>query len=241
MDIVPAIDISGGKCVRLFKGKKGTEKVYFKDPIKALDFWMEKGIKRIHFVDLDGAWGSEKNKMLIEKMVEMASESVKVQLGGGIRSIEDAVSLIDKGVDRVIIGTLAIKQPEVIRQLSDDIGSEHLIVALDYRSGKIETDGWTKGTDLSPFVFGKEVEELGAGFILFSAIEADGAFTGPDFKNIKKMVETVNIPIYAAGGIRDTEDLKKLNEIGVWGVIIGKAFYEEKIPFSIINEFLNDH
>jgi phosphoribosylformimino-5-aminoimidazole carboxamide ribotide isomerase len=237
MEVVPAVDISGGKCVRLFKGQKGTEKVYYENPLDALTFWIEKGAKRIHFVDLDGAWGSGINKTLLDKMIERASDKMKVQIGGGIRSIEAAIELIKKGVDRVIIGTLAIKQPEVIKELAGMIGSEHLIVALDYRGGKIETNGWTKESDKSPFTYGKIVEDLGCGYILFSSIEADGAFTGPDFNNIEKMVNSVKIPIYAAGGIRDVEDLKRLNDTGVWGVIVGKAFYEEKIPYSIINEF----
>jgi len=237
MDIIPAIDLSNGKCVRLFKGKKGTEKVYFEDPLEALKFWMEKKVKRLHFVDLDGAWGSDTNKELLDAMIEKAADKIKVQIGGGIRSANAAIELIQKGVDRIIVGTLAIKHPEVISELADKIGSKHIIVALDYREGTIETHGWTEKTNKSPFTFGKVVADLGAGYILFSAIEADGAFTGPDFKNIEKMVKSVKIPIYAAGGIRNIQDIKKLAEIGVEGVIIGKAFYEKKIPFSIIHDF----
>ncbi len=240
MEVIPAIDLSGGKCVRLYKGKKGTEKIYFEDPLEALNFWIKKGVKRLHFVDLDGAWGSNINKILIEKMVKKAAGKVKVQVGGGIRSIDAAVNLINQGVDRVIIGTLAINKPEIIKELKERIGSNHIIVALDYREGKIETHGWTEKTDKSPFTFGKIIEEFGAGFILFSSIEADGAFTGPDFENIEKMVSSVKIPIYAAGGIRNIDDIRKLSSIGVKGIIIGKAFYEEKIPYSVINEFINN-
>jgi len=222
MEIIPAIDISGGKCVRLFKGQKGTEKVYYENPLDALDFWIEQGAQRIHFVDLDGAWGSDKNKKILKEMILKAKDSsLKIQIGGGIRTYEAAIELIDIGAERVIIGTLAIKQPKVIKQLADKIGAEHIIVALDYKEGKISTHGWTQQTNKDPFTYGKKIAELGAGYILFSSVEADGAFTGPDLKNIKKMVQSVDIPVYAAGGVRNEEDIKNLEKIGgVHGVIV---------------------
>ena len=234
MEVIPAIDLSDGKCVRLYKGEKGTETIYYDNPLEALDFWIEKGAKRLHFVDLDGAWGFNKNKELLNKMISKASGLVKIQIGGGIRTIDDAIKLIENGVDRVIIGTLAVKNPEKIEELAKKIGSEHIIVALDYKDDKIATHGWTEQTDKDPFLFGKKIEKLGAGFILFSSVEADGAFTGPDLKNIKKMVRSVNIPVYAAGGVRNEEDIINLEDSGVHGVIIGKAFYEQKLPFSIL-------
>ncbi len=234
MEIVPAIDISGGKCVRLFKGEKGTEKVYFENPKEALEFWLEKGAKRLHFVDLDGAWGTDKNKELLKQMIMRASNVAKIQVGGGIRSVEAAKELIEIGADRVILGTLAVQNPNVVEVLAKEIGSNHIIIALDYKAGKISTHGWTKYTDKDPFTFGRDIAKLGAGYILFSSIESDGAFTGPDLVNIKKMVKSVPIPVYAAGGIRNTEDLENLKKTNVYGVVIGKAFYEQKISFTII-------
>ena len=241
MEIIPAIDVSGGKCVRLFKGRKGTEKVYYENSLDALDFWVKQGAQRLHFVDLDGAWGSDKNKLLLKNMIIKASDIVKVQIGGGIRTYEAAVELIEIGADRIILGTLAVKNPEIIEKLARKIGSECIIVALDYKNGRIATHGWTKQSDKNPFIFGKKIATLGAGYILFSAVESDGAFTGPDLDNIKKMVNTVKIPVYAAGGVRHEKDIRDLKNIGVHGVIIGKAFYERKIPFSIIkNSKYND-
>lgn len=218
----------------MYKGEKGTEKIYYENPLDALDFWISQGSQRIHFVDLDGAWGSDKNKELLKKMIKKASNKSKVQIGGGIRSLDAAKELIKIGADRVIIGTLAIKQPEIIKKLADEIGSKHIIVALDYKQGKISTHGWTEQTDKDPFSFGKKIENLGAGYILFSSVEADGAFTGPDFGNIEKMIKSVKIPVYAAGGVRNEKDIENLKKIGTYGVIIGKAFYEEKLPYSII-------
>jgi len=236
MEVIPAIDISGRKCVRLYKGKKGTETVYFENPLEAIAFWIEKGAKRIHFVDLDGAWGSDRNKELFKQMIKKASDKMKIQIGGGIRSHEAAVNVIELGADRVIIGTLAVKHPDTIKKLARDLGSEHIIIALDYKKGKISTHGWTEDTDKDPFTYGKKMEEMGAGYILFSSVEADGAFIGPDLDNIKKMVRAVKIPVYAAGGVRNMEDIEKLKKTGVHGVIVGKAFYEGKLPFSIIQK-----
>ncbi|MFX1454288.1 MAG: 1-(5-phosphoribosyl)-5-[(5-phosphoribosylamino)methylideneamino]imidazole-4-carboxamide isomerase [Promethearchaeota archaeon] len=235
MEIIPAIDISNGKCVRLFKGKKGTEKIYFEDPIEALDFWVEKGAKRLHFIDLDGAWGSNVNNNLLHKMIKRSSKKVKIQIGGGIRSVETALKLIKIGADRVIIGTLAIQNPEGIKEMLVKIGKEKIIVAIDYKKERVAIKGWTEFSNKDPFSFGKELEELGIKFILFSSIEADGTLTGPDFQNIKKMVENASkTSIYVAGGISNISDLIKLESIGVKGVIIGKAFYENSLPYSII-------
>ena len=220
----------------MYKGEKGTEKIYYENPLDALDFWISQGSQRIHFVDLDGAWGSDKNKELLKKMIKKASNKSKVQIGGGIRSFDAAIELIKIGADRVIIGTLAIKQPEIIQKLADEVGSKHIIVALDYKQGKISTHGWTEQTDKDPFSFGKKIENLGAGYILFSSVEADGAFTGPDLGNIEKMIKSVKIPVYAAGGVRNEKDIENLKKIGTYGVIVGKAFYEQKLSPSVIKE-----
>lgn len=184
---------------------------------------------------MDGAWGSNTNKELLKQMIYGSIDKIKIQVGGGIRSINDAVELIKIGVDRVILGTLAISNPSIIKSLANEIGGEHIIIAVDYKEGKIATHGWTVRSSKDPFKFGKKVGKLGAGYVLFSCIEADGTLAGPDFTNIRKMVKFVKkLPIYIAGGVRNTEDLQKLKDLGVKGVIIGKAFYERLIPFSII-------
>ncbi|MBD3198653.1 MAG: 1-(5-phosphoribosyl)-5-[(5-phosphoribosylamino)methylideneamino]imidazole-4-carboxamide isomerase [Candidatus Lokiarchaeota archaeon] len=233
MEIIPAIDISEGKCVRLFKGKKGTEKTYFEDPLNAIEFWINKKAKRIHIVDLNGAWGSNTNKDLLSKMIKKASDKAEIQIGGGIRSVAQALDLITLGAERIIVGTLAVKDPDKLKTLIKEITPKKVIVAIDYKNEKIATHGWTEKTDINVFSFAKKMEKLGMKYVLFSSIESDGAFTGPDIKNIKKLVNQVNLSIYAAGGIRNINDLKELENIGIHGVIVGKAFYEQKIPFNI--------
>ena len=235
MEIIPAIDVSNGKCVRLYQGLKGTETIYYEDPFEAIAFWINKGARRIHIIDLDGAWGSNINKMLIKNIIKKTSNQLKIQVGGGIRDIESALDLIKMGVDRIILGTIAIKDPKVVQKLVKLIGSNKIIIAIDYHSEKIAIQGWTKLSNKNPFSFGKKIEKMGVRLIIFSSIKADGTLSGPDFQNIQKMIKTVKkASIYVAGGIRNTDDLDKLKEIGVKGVVIGKAFYEQMIPFSII-------
>ncbi|MHA1985615.1 MAG: 1-(5-phosphoribosyl)-5-[(5-phosphoribosylamino)methylideneamino]imidazole-4-carboxamide isomerase [Promethearchaeota archaeon] len=235
MEIIPAIDISNGKCVRLYKGRKGSEITYFEDPLEALDFWVGHGAERLHFIDLDGAWGSDVNKDLFQKMIKKTSNKIKIQIGGGIRSIDSALKLIDIGADRVIIGTFAIKNPKGVKELLEIVGSDKVIVAVDYRKEKVAIQGWTELSNKNPFSFGKELEELGVRLILFSSIEADGTLSGPDFENTERMIKSVKkTSIYVAGGVRNIKDVEILNTLGAKGVIIGKAFYEHSIPFSII-------
>jgi phosphoribosylformimino-5-aminoimidazole carboxamide ribotide isomerase len=241
MEIIPAVDLSGGKCVRLYKGKKGSEKVYFKDPLKALNFWIDQGAKRLHIIDLDGAWGSGRNKELLLRMIDNSKLKVKLQIGGGIRTFERIVDLYENGVDRIIIGTLAITNPDIIPILADRIGNEHFIIAMDYKKGRIATHGWTQQTSEDPLIYTKKVITLGAKYILFSSIEADGTLSGPDFRNIRRLKEDVkDANIYVAGGVRNIKDLQELKTIGVKGVVIGRAFYEQKIPYSIIKNSLNN-
>ncbi|MHA2280814.1 MAG: 1-(5-phosphoribosyl)-5-[(5-phosphoribosylamino)methylideneamino]imidazole-4-carboxamide isomerase [Promethearchaeota archaeon] len=235
MEIIPAIDISKGKCVRLYKGRKGTETVYFEDPLEALNFWVDQGAERLQIIDLDGAWGSDVNENLLQKIIKRGSNKIKIQIGGGIRSIESAVKIIDLGADRIIIGTFAIKNPKGVKKLLEIIGSEKLIVAIDYRKEKVAVQGWTELSNKNPFTFGRELEDLGIKFILFSSIEADGTLSGPDIINIEKMIKSVKkTSIYVAGGVRNIKDIKILKTIGVHGVIIGRAFYEHTLPFSLI-------
>lgn len=204
----------------------------------AIDFWVEQEASRLHFVDLDGAWGSKINKALLMEMIEKASNNVKVQIGGGIRTVKEAIELIELGVDRIVLGTLAVKNPEKVKELVDILPTESIIIAIDYRENKIAIHGWTEITNENPFAFAKNVIKLGVTNILFSSIEADGTLSGPDIKNIKMMVKIIgDCHLFIAGGIKSEKDIKKLKNLGVAGVIIGKAFYEHQIPTSIIKKF----
>lgn len=231
--VIPAIDIQGGKCVRLTKGDLNQKTIYYQNPIDALHFWEQQGAQRIHIVDLDGAFNICTNYELIDQLVRQTN--VKIQVGGGIRDLQKAQKLIEIGVDRVIIGTTAIKNPDFVGEVSDAIGKDKTVVALDHRNGKPAIKGWVEIVDQDLFSLAQIMQDKGAGMILISSAESDGAFTGPDLITTKKMVQTVKIPVIAAGGVRDKQDVLDLIDIGVFGVIIGKAFYENRLKYSEIN------
>jgi phosphoribosylformimino-5-aminoimidazole carboxamide ribotide isomerase len=230
MDVIPAIDIREGKCVRLTRGIAGSETVYYDNPLDAAKFWENQmHAPRLHFVDLDAAIGLGDNSSVLAEM--MAQVKAKVQIGGGIRSIEKARKYIELGASRVVIGTVAVKNPSIINQFAEYLTPEQIIVSLDHKDGKVAIKGWTEVTTHDAFTYAKQFEKAGAGYILFSAVDADGTFNGPDLENTKKMVESVGIPVYAAGGTRDKADIIALKDIGAYGVIIGKAFYEHRIDY----------
>ncbi len=230
MIVIPAVDLREGKTVRLVKGVPGTETTYYEDPLDAVQHWQQLGAKILHIVDLDAALGLGTNIDVIKKII--TASRVELQVGGGIRTIEYAKDLIAAGVSRVVCGTSAVKNPSFVAELAQAIGSPRVIVALDHVKGKVAVKGWTEVTNLDAFEIAKSMEARGAGQILFSAVEADGALTGPDLTMTGKMVNTVHIPVLAAGGIRNIEDLKQLKRINVYGVIVGKALYENKIKYS---------
>lgn len=232
--VIPAIDIQNGTCVRLTKGELDKKTVYYENPLDALQYWEDQGAKRIHIVDLDGAFGIGTNYELVKSIIE--NTDLNIQMGGGIRSKEKALKLIDLGVDRVVIGTTAVKNPDFIKELHSEVDSEHIIVALDQKNGKPAIKGWTETIDTDIWELGKTMEQNGAGFVLISSVEGDGAFTGPDIENTKKMVETVNIPVIAAGGVRNKDDILELQQIKAFGVIVGKAFYEQRLDYAEVRD-----
>jgi len=230
MLIIPAIDLQEGKVVRLVKGVPGTETTYYENPVDAVHIWEEQGAKLLHIVDLDAALGLGNNLTSIQEIV--SASGVEVQVGGGVRTIDYASELVASGVVRVACGTSAVKDPSFVELLANEIGSDRIIVSLDHINGKVQVKGWTEATDLDAFELAQTMQERGAGQIQFTSVEADGAFTGPDLEMTAKMVQSVSIPVLAAGGIRNLRDLKRLKEIGVYGVIVGKALYEERFTLD---------
>jgi phosphoribosylformimino-5-aminoimidazole carboxamide ribotide isomerase len=230
MHVIPAIDLREGKVVRLVQGVPGTETTYFENPVDAVHFWEEQGAKLIHIVDLDSTLGLGNNLVSIQEII--GASRVELQVGGGVRTIEYASELISAGVARVACGTSAVKDPTFVEQLAREIGSEHIIVSLDHVKGKVVVKGWTEATNLDAFELAQTMAERGAGQIQFSSVEADGTLKGPDVKMTAKMVQSVSIPVLAAGGIRNLEDLARLKKVGVYGVVVGKALYESQFTLE---------
>ncbi|MBN2150849.1 MAG: 1-(5-phosphoribosyl)-5-[(5-phosphoribosylamino)methylideneamino]imidazole-4-carboxamide isomerase [Candidatus Lokiarchaeota archaeon] len=230
--VIPAIDLRAGSVVRLTKGEIGTETTYYKQPVEALKHWMALGARTIHVVDLDAAAGIGNNQAAVKDLVDAAGSKVAIQVGGGVRSVDTADGYLAMGVERVVVSTAAVKKPSMVRQISSKHGPGSIIVALDHRNEKVQVKGWTEDSGKDIYEMGKIMEANGAGSILLSSVEADGAFAGPDLGATSKMVKAVGIPVLAAGGTRNLGDISNLREAGAAGVVIGKALYEGKIDLA---------
>jgi len=241
-ELIPAVDMKGGKCVQLVQGVPGSEIVSLDDPLAVALDWVDKGAKTLHLVDLDGAIeGERKNAPIIEKIVNVCREKgVHIQVGGGIRSFEDAASLLELGVSRVILGTAALQNPELVKRLASTFGSSFVNVALDAKNGKISIKGWTEECAQTPVEMGKKFEELGAGSLLFTNIDTEGLMQGVNPAPTKELVESVNIPVIASGGVSSLQDLKVLKETGASGVVVGSALYTGRFTLEEAIEYIRD-
>jgi phosphoribosylformimino-5-aminoimidazole carboxamide ribotide isomerase len=229
--IIPAVDIKDGKCVQLVQGKPGTEQIIIENPHEVAIDWENRGAQILHVIDLDGAFGDkEKNLEVIKKIISKVN--VPVQMGGGIRTKEDAVRLLKMGVHKVILGTMAIENPENVQELSKEFGSERIIIALDSKDSMVVVKGWTEKTSKSAPEYGKLFEELGAGGILFTNVDYEGLLKGFDVNPLLELLNAVNIPVIYSGGVTSIEDIKKLSETDAAGVVVGSALYKGKINFE---------
>ena len=241
-EVIPAVDMKGGKCVQLVQGVPGSEIVSLDDPLAVALEWVGQGAKTLHLVDLDGAIeGERKNAPIIEKIVEACRENgVRIQVGGGIRSFDDAAALLKLGVYRVILGTAAIRDPGLVKQLSDAFGSEHINVALDAKNGKISIKGWTEESDHTPVDMGRKFEDLGAGSLLFTNIETEGLMQGVKPLPTKELADSVSIPVIASGGVSSLADLELLKQTGAAGVVVGSALYTGRFTLEEAIEAAKD-
>ncbi len=223
MEIIPAIDIKDGRCVRLFQGDYSQETVFSEDPVAVALDWQAQEACRIHVVDLDGAASGEVcNRAVVEAIVKQVS--VPVQLGGGIRDEATVSSLLGIGIGRVILGTAAVEQPELVERLCDKFG-EAIVVGIDARDGHVAIHGWQKGTGISALELCRRMADMGMRRLIYTDIKRDGTLTEPDFKAIAELVDSLDLPVIAAGGISTLGHLRKLGELGVEGAIVGKALY----------------
>jgi phosphoribosylformimino-5-aminoimidazole carboxamide ribotide isomerase len=224
MDIIPAIDLKGGRCVRLYQGDFDKVTVFSDDPAEIARRWEGEGARRIHVVDLDGAKGGR--RINLEALTNILSAvHVPVQSSGGIRTYEDAQQALDMGVDRVVLGTVAVEESDLVAKLCQDFGREKLIVSADARDGKVTTWGWVESTQLEATVFLNEMASLGVERFVYTDIARDGTLTEPNFAAVQRLVEETGKKIIAAGGISSVEHLVRLAEAGVEGAIIGRAIY----------------
>jgi len=230
MIIYPAIDIKNGKCVRLVQGQFSDETVYSDNPVEMAKSFEQQGAEYIHVVDLDGARAGVPQNISI--VCEMASKlGIPIQLGGGIRTIEIIESVLQNGVKRVILGTSAVKDQEMVRKAVLSFGS-NLAVAIDARDGLVAIEGWAKTSSLRAVEFAKRIEELGCGTIIYTDISRDGMLSGPNLSAMEEMVKSVSVDVIASGGVSSLQDIVSLKNLGVSGAIVGKAIYNGNIKLE---------
>lgn len=235
IEIIPAIDIRGGRCVRLYQGDYRQETVFDEDPVTAALTWYSQGARWLHIIDLDGAdAGKPQNTKVVEEIVK--ESGLSIELGGGIRQEEVAEEMLRLGISRIILGTAAIENRALVEKLCRQFG-EAIAVSLDARDGKIATHGWQKNTVVEVLQLSREMLDIGVRRFIFTDIKRDGTLTGPDFDMIDRLLTETNIPVIVAGGISRLEHLRRLKELGAEGAIIGRALYTGDINLAeaIIN------
>ncbi|MFB6268291.1 MAG: 1-(5-phosphoribosyl)-5-[(5-phosphoribosylamino)methylideneamino]imidazole-4-carboxamide isomerase [Halodesulfurarchaeum sp.] len=222
-EVIPAVDVKDGEVVQLVQGEAGTETRYG-DPVSAARRWVEAGARSLHVVDLDGALEGERRNAATIKAIREAV-SVPLQLGGGIRRAADAIDLLDAGIDRVILGTAAVDDPEIVSRVATS-HPEGVMVSLDAREGEVVVSGWTEGTGLAPETAAVRYQELGAAAILFTNVDVEGTQEGVRPAPVRRLVEAVDIPVVASGGVASVADVRELAGAGAAGVVVGTALYE---------------
>lgn len=233
MDIIPAIDLHNGRCVRLLQGERNKETVYSDAPGEMALKWQSQGASRLHLVDLDGAFeGKPVNSSVIEEIV--SSVDIPVQLGGGMRDKNTIENALKTGVSNVILGTAAVRDPELVQELVENYG-EQIIVGIDAREGIVSIEGWVKGSGKRAVDFALQMQDYGVSRIIYTDITRDGTMEGPNINALEHLASHLDIPVIASGGVSSLEDLrrlKRLMEYGVTGVIIGQALYSGRLTLK---------
>lgn len=233
MNIIPAVDIKGGRCVRLAQGKADQETVYSEDPLAVANDWDEQGARLIHVVDLDGAFdGKPVHADLIKNIIY--NSSVDIQIGGGIRTLDAIKTYVDAGAYRVILGTVAQKDPDFVKQACEQFPGK-IMVGIDARDGMVAIKGWVEVTNQKAADLAKAMEPLGVAGFIFTDISRDGMMQGPNLESIKSFAENTSLPVIASGGVSRPEDISALLALktqGLSGIIIGKALYDKRVDFK---------
>lgn len=231
MEVIPAIDLKSGRCVRLFQGDFDQETVFSDDPLAMALQWQEQGGHRLHLVDLDGAvQGTPVHLKVISAIVRALD--IPVQVGGGIRDLAASDAWLEVGVDRVVIGTAAVRDPEMVQAVCRKHGSDRVVVSVDAKNGVVALQGWKEASTKTVFELAEEMAQIGVVRILYTDIARDGALTGPDFATNARLVNETSLSIQASGGVASVEHIRELVPTGVEGVIVGRAIYTGAVNLS---------
>lgn len=230
MIILPAIDLKDGKVVRLYQGDFDTVHQVARDPVETARAFFEAGARQVHMVDLDGAKdGARKNAALVEAVARLG---LKVELGGGIRSMADLEAVFALGVYRAVIGSAAVSDPDFVARAVERYGPDRIAVGIDARNGMVRTAGWTENSGRDYLDFAREMERIGIKHIIFTDIDTDGTLEGPAWNSLRALRSGVSCLVTASGGVACNGDILALKELGVWGAIVGKAYYAGTIDLA---------
>ncbi|MEC9141114.1 MAG: 1-(5-phosphoribosyl)-5-[(5-phosphoribosylamino)methylideneamino]imidazole-4-carboxamide isomerase [Chloroflexota bacterium] len=239
MEVIPAIDLREGRCVRLYQGDYAQEEIFGVDPVAIALRWQSEGAKLLHIVDLDGAAsGSPKNVDAIRAIA--SSVNITVEVGGGIRDMEKAVLLSDAGADRLVLGTSAVEDPELVTQMLERFGVDSVVVSVDAKDGWAALRGWKQSSQMKALDLMDGMVALGVSRFEYTDISRDGTMTEPNFEAVTEAVNYVSVPIIAAGGIANARHLERLAELGVEGAIVGKALYTGAVILPEVLEKLSN-
>ena len=231
MTILPAIDLKEGRCVRLLQGRKEDETVYSDDPAAMARRWQDEGATYLHLVDLDGAFeGASRNLAAVARIRE--SVTIPVELGGGLRSLGAVSRLLSLGLDRVILGTVAVREPDVVQAAVERFGPERIVVGIDAKGGQVAVEGWAETTGVSAVGLALRMKGFGVRRVIYTDIATDGMLAGPNLSATRELAVATGMRVIASGGISSLDDLRRvaaLEPSGVEGVIVGKALYEGRV------------
>ena len=227
MIIYPAIDLKDGKCVRLYKGDMSQVTIFNDSPATQAKYFEDQGFKFLHIVDLDGAIvGNSANQKSVQEILQ--NITIPAQLGGGIRNLEAIEKWLGLGIKRVILGTVALQNPSLVREAAKKFPNQ-IVVGIDAKNGMVATHGWVESSSTSVIDLAKKFEDVGVAAIIYTDINRDGTGDGVDFEGTKKLTKSVSIPIIASGGVGSIDDVAKVRQLNINGLIIGRALYDAKI------------
>ncbi|HLU03859.1 MAG TPA: 1-(5-phosphoribosyl)-5-[(5-phosphoribosylamino)methylideneamino]imidazole-4-carboxamide isomerase [Advenella sp.] len=243
MLLIPAIDLKDGRCVRLRQGDLQDATIFSEDPVTVAEQWYDQGARRLHLVDLNGAVaGKPKNEDVIKAIVRAVGDDIPVQIGGGIRDLDTIERYLDFGIQYIIIGTAAVKDPGFLQDACSAFPG-NIIVGLDAKDGKVATDGWSKLTKHDVLDLGRKFEDYGVESIIYTDIGRDGMLTGVNIDATVRLAQHVRIPVIASGGVTDLTDIEALCAVeqeGVEGVILGRSIYEGTLDFQAAQDLADE-
>ncbi len=227
MIIYPAIDLKDGKCVRLYKGDMNQATIFNDSPANQAKYFQDQGFKFLHIVDLDGAIaGNSANEKSVQEILK--NITIPAQLGGGIRNLQTIEKWLSLGLRRVILGTVALQNSDLVKEAAKKFPNQ-IVVGIDAKNGMVATHGWVEESSTSVIDLAKKFEDAGVAAIIYTDINRDGTGEGVDFEGTKKLAENISIPVIASGGVGSIADVRKVAQLGINGVIIGRALYDKKI------------